>query len=92
MMLEMLKRSKLMGATIIRFDCRGCMASDHRFEWIGYVEGFEKSKHAGTVARVKIVKRDGMPTDYRDEDLGYRLEAIHNGGLQELAPKLWMVT
>jgi hypothetical protein len=83
------RKRALQGATILSFDCRGCMASDHQLMWVGVVEGFEPTRHAGEAARVKIIKRDHV--DIRDQDLGVELEPIANGALQELAPKLWAV-
>jgi hypothetical protein len=79
----------LRDATVISVECRGCMASDHRIQWIGKVEGFETTAHAGEAARVRILKRDNV--DARDADLGVSLEALGNGGFQEIAPKVWAV-
>jgi hypothetical protein len=53
------------------------------------VEGFEPTRFAGEAARVKIIKKGNV--DIRDHGLGYSIEPIANGALQELAPKLWAV-
>lgn len=86
-----LRRLALRGATIMSFDARGCMATDHQFQWIGVVVGFEGTAYAGTAARVKIMKRADNHHDIRDEDLGYELEPIDNIALQELNPGLWAI-
>lgn len=83
------RKMALKGATVLSFDCRGCMATDHQLQWVGVVEGFEPTRFAGEAARVKIIKKGHV--DIRDEDLGVSLEPIANGALQELAPKLWAV-
>ena len=89
---EYAKRKRaLVGATVLSFECNGCMATDHDFQWVGVVEGFEMTRYAGEAARVWIIKKGNGPGDVRDGDLGTTLEPVSNGSLQELAPNLWAV-
>lgn len=36
------KALSLRGATVVAFDCEGCMAHDHQLQYIGRVDGFER--------------------------------------------------
>jgi len=75
-MFDNLKRkSQLKNALMLSFRCDGCMASDHKFQWIGTVTGFEKTRFAGWAAQVKIIKRDNAG-DWRDDDQGYEIVPI----------------
>jgi hypothetical protein len=85
------RKRALIDATVIAFDCRGCMATDHQFMWVGVVVGFEMTRFAGEAAKVRIIKKGNGPGDARDGTLGFELEPIENGALQQLAPKLWAV-
>lgn len=82
-----LKRS-LKGSLVMCFDCRGCMASDHRMTWIGEVTGFEMTRFAGEAAQVTVIKRDG-PGDIRDGSQGH--EVVVLGEVQQIAPGLYGV-
>jgi hypothetical protein len=83
------RRKALEGATVVAFDCRGCMAENHQFDYLGIVEGFEPTRYAGDAARIRVLKRDNQ--DYRDVDLGTTLEIVSNGSLQQLGPKLFVM-
>ncbi|RWH49582.1 hypothetical protein [Mesorhizobium sp.] len=88
-MFENLKRKRqLNNSLMLSFDCRGCMGEDHRFQWIGTVTGFEKTRFAGWAAQVKIIKRDNAG-DWRDGAQGYEIVPISEPQL--LAPGLFAV-
>lgn len=80
------KREELEGATVFCVQCDGCMAHDHKFQWIGIVQTvFEKGNNVN--ANVKIVKQDHI--DWRDVDLGIKTINIGDPSLQQLGPKLF---
>lgn len=89
-------RKRLIGSTVVNFDCRGCMASDHRLKYIGTVTGIEAdpfnalswSSHVWW-ARVKIVKYGSDGFDLRDRDLGETFELAEPSHLQEIGPRLF---
>jgi hypothetical protein len=82
------KRAKLRNAIVIAYQCDGCMAHDHKFKWVGRVEGFEMTRLAGEAARVRIIKRDDC-RDVRDHDLGTQLVIVADGSLQQIGPGLF---
>lgn len=77
------------GAVVVAFDCRGCMADDHRFMWIGTVTGYSPNANAGESVVVKINKSDKAHGDSRDRDLGTERPVWDNGAFQKLAPNLY---
>ncbi|RWP44264.1 MAG: hypothetical protein EOR04_04920 [Mesorhizobium sp.] len=88
-MFENLKlKRQLKNSLIICFRCDGCMAHDHKFQWIGTVTGFEKTRFAGWAAQVKIIKRNEAG-DWRDHDQGYEIVPISEP--QQLAPGFYAV-
>jgi hypothetical protein len=91
---------ELQGATVMKIDCWGCMATDHRFVWIGNVTGFAEQKsdkslapglRVGPIALVQVVKREGDHRDIRDADLGIEHVLVRDTCLQRLAPNLFIV-
>lgn len=84
---RMNKRKLLRGATVVKFDCRGCMAHDHVMVWIGKVEevapGLQNTK-------VRIIKDPARsPSDARDVDLGYEWITAEDASLQWVASGLF---
>lgn len=77
------------GDIVIRFDCNGCMASDHQFRWIGKVVTFEPSRYSGQMAVVQIFKRDTWG-DIRDRDEGVERVAIEDKSLQ-IVKNIWIL-
>lgn len=87
--LENIARKRVLkDSLMICFRCDGCMAEDHKFQWIGTVTGFEKTRFAGWAAQVKVIKRDNSG-DWRDRDQGYEIVPI--GEPQALAPNFYSV-
>jgi len=85
---DLRRKSEFKNALMLAFDCRGCMAEDHRFMWIGTVTGFERTRFAGLAAQVKIIKRDSHG-DWRDGDQGYEIVPLSEP--QQLAPGILVV-
>ncbi len=78
------KYSLLRAATVVAFDCRGCMAHDHQLMWIGKVDAVA----AGQV-RVRIIKRAENPVDAREADLGVEYLTGSDNALQWVANGLF---
>ena len=82
------RRQALDGAVVMCFHCDGCMAHDHKFQWIGIVEAFVRLNNSEYLsARVKLVKRANR--DWRDAELGYEHITVADTSLQHLGPKLF---
>lgn len=80
------RRRALLGVTVLSFDCRGCMAEQHDFEWVGQIVRFEdKWNQPHAVARV--LKRANM--DCRDHALGEVFIPLHDTQLQQLHGTVW---
>lgn len=82
------KKHALKGATVVCFRAEGCMASDHRFAWVGTVTGFRANRLTTESAVVKVHKRDGCQ-DSRDLDLGEEYPVVADGSLQQIGPALF---
>lgn len=81
MILDAKRRWKLNGAVVTAFDCRGCMAENHVFLWVGRIDRFEE--HYGRPqAVVTILKRCNR--DIRNSDLGREHIDLHDPCLQEI--------
>ncbi|WP_127850464.1 hypothetical protein [Mesorhizobium sp. M00.F.Ca.ET.217.01.1.1] len=83
------KKRELKDSLIMLFRCDGCMAEDHKLQWIGTVTGFEMTRYAGWAAQVQIIKRDHAG-DWRDRDQGHELVTLGENP-QKLAPSLFAV-
>lgn len=83
--------TRIRGVSVIGFVSKGCMAHVHQFSYLGKVVGFEDTRFAGKAARVQVIKRGDDGIDYRDADLGFEIEPIHNPAFYEIAPDLWMI-
>ncbi|RWB08749.1 MAG: hypothetical protein EOQ39_18945 [Mesorhizobium sp.] len=83
------KKRELKGSLVTMFRCDGCMGTDHKFQWIGTVTGFEMTRYAGWAAQVRIIKRDNAG-DWRDGDQGYEIVTLGES-IQKLAPNLYGV-
>ena len=81
----------LLGSYIIAFDCRGCMAHDHQFMWLGRVVDIVERDGQEFIV-VERMKARGNPHDYRDMEIGQHEETVADGALQELGPGLWVVS
>ena len=68
------KKTMLRGKTVLRVDCRGCMAHDHHIEKVGIVVGFkfcdeiwpsdrEHNKKIHAVCRV-VKTREDVPDEF----------------------------
>ncbi|TPJ51639.1 MULTISPECIES: hypothetical protein [unclassified Mesorhizobium] len=86
---NLILKRKLRNSLIICFRCDGCMGTDHNFQWIGTVVGFEKTRFAGEAAQVRIIKRD-THGDWRDGSQGFELVTLGEKP-QKLAPALYAV-
>lgn len=75
------RRRELLGVTVLGFQCDGCMAEDHKFQWVGRVERFE-TKWDMEHAVVRVLKRDNR--DVRDGDLGVVHIPLQDTSLQQL--------
>lgn len=78
------------GDIVIKFQCDGCMASDHQFQWVGEIIRFADGN--GTMAgyhfaTVKIIKRGNQ--DIRDQDLGTERVVLDEGSFQRLSANLF---
>jgi hypothetical protein len=86
----------MIGATFVYFDCRGCMASDHRFEWVGVGDHFALAESSPGQERwrqrivIRVVKRKDTG-DFRDQDLGFESYFPGDGTIQLLAPGLYVI-
>lgn len=83
------KKHRMIGAQVVKFYCEGCMASDHRFEWIGSVYAFEPAGNGLTYALVKVLKSNNRVGDIRDGFCGHERIIVENARLQEITPKLF---
>lgn len=83
----------MIGAVFVYFDCRGCMAQDHRFMWIGVGDHFTNSSYdaGGTEIEIRILKRAGDPDDSRDTDKGFENFFVGDGSIQNVAPGLYLI-
>lgn len=86
--LPKMQRTLAVGDTILAFDCRGCMATDHHFDYVGKVVGFRETRYAGMAAVVKVIKY--MNRDNRDNTFEDRLEPVGNSCIQWMSPGLWI--
>jgi hypothetical protein len=87
----LIRRHGLTGSTVVKFQCDGCMGSDHKLKWIGVVTGFfvqQPPAQPLTMARVLIIKRDDH-RDNRDHDLGVETLCIEDSALQCLSRGLY---
>lgn len=80
------QKRKLIGSTVMAFECRGCMAEDHVFLWAGVVEGFQDQVR-DPKAVIDVLKEGRR--DRRDGNLGRQVVAIHDPALQELSPGIF---
>lgn len=83
------KTLALRGATVVAFDCEGCMAHDHRLQYIGRVDGFEMTRYSGLAARVRILKMGNQ--DIRDKELGEKLVPVDDSRLQKISSGLFFL-
>lgn len=78
---------------VIKFECRGCMASDHRWEWIGELveqqPNHRFSNFVGTNGVVRVLKHRDVNGDIRDHDLGTQHVVMEDGSLQLIRPGLY---
>ncbi len=88
-------RKELLHATVIKFECNGCMASDHRFEWVGVVYDFEHGMLSGeplgrwTAALIQVAKSEHRHGDIRDGFVGHERVIIEDSSLQFISPGLY---
>lgn len=78
------------GDVVVSFDCRGCMATDHVFEWIGRVESIGEMKPPNErygMVIVEILKVEHR--DCRAHCLG-KAEVPIIGDLQEISRGVWV--
>lgn len=81
LILDAMRRRKLLGAVVTAFDCRGCMGHSHVFQWVGRIDRFEE-RWGRPQAVVTILKRGNR--DIRDCDLGHEHIDLHDSCLQEI--------
>ena len=88
-------RKQLQNATVIKFDARGCMASDHVFQWVGTIYDFEDGNLSGeprgswTAALIQVAKSDARTGDIRDGFVGHERVIVEDGSLQYISPGLY---
>jgi len=84
------KAARLRFAIVIKFQCDGCMATDHKFQWVGISTGKRvKTRFAGDGYEITIIKRNEA-TDFRDHSQGTEIVIIDDGSLQQVAPGLFL--
>lgn len=81
LILDAMRRRKLLGAVVTAFDRRGGMAEDHVFQWVGRIDRFEE-RWGRPQAVVTILKRGNR--DIRSGDLSYEHIDLHDSCLQEI--------
>lgn len=81
---------KLFQSIVLYVDCRGCMAHNHVFKWVGRVIGFEPTRLAGDAAVVEVLKRNESG-DFRDCPQGEERIIVADVSLQEIVPGLWCI-
>lgn len=88
------KRQALRNSVVICFIADGCMAHDHKFQFIGRVTEVTPYETPGMrgywSAAIEVYKHVDHPDDWRDKDQGVIYVLVNE--LQELAPGLWMYT
>lgn len=85
-------RFKATNAALICFRADGCMAHDHKFQWIGIITGFHWQTPGDRIllADVEVCKRDGGPYDIRDSR--FTPETVVAANISPLVPgRLYMV-
>jgi hypothetical protein len=81
------KARQLRRATVVAFDCDGCMAHDHKLKWIGHVVSVGPGLEG---VHVRVIKEPARgPMDARDTDLGTKRLAVEDTSLQWVAPGLF---
>ncbi len=84
-------------ATVVKFNCEGCMASDHQFQWIGRIYDFERnvqiygSRQLLTYGLVQIDKHNDRHGDIRDGFCGHERVILEDSSLQMIRSGLYFL-
>lgn len=88
-------RKELQGATVVCFQVDGCMASDHKFQWVGTIYDFEQGILSNeplskwTWLLVKVAKSEARAGDIRDGFVGHERVTVEDSRLQYISPGLY---
>lgn len=90
---DIFKRNSMLGATVIKFDCDGCMAHDHKMVWIGEIIGTQACTSRNMTgfyeAHVRVLKKGNQAGDVRDGEYEQESLIIEDGAFQEIKPGLF---
>lgn len=87
LILDAMRRRKLLGATVSAFQVNGCMGHEHQLLWLGRIERFEERWGLPHIVVTLFYVADGLyrsHRDIRDGDLGVEYINLHDSSLQEL--------